>query len=71
MLELLRGLCRERGVAVVLVSHDPMAADYADRVFALRDGKLSITRRHRRTSMAAAAAPTAAGEPAGWTAGWR
>jgi putative ABC transport system ATP-binding protein len=41
VLELLRGLCRERGVAVVLVSHDPMAAHYADRVFGLRDGKLS------------------------------
>src|SRR6185437_1752104 len=41
VLELLRGLCRERGVAVVLVSHDPMAADYADRVYGLRDGKLS------------------------------
>jgi putative ABC transport system ATP-binding protein len=41
VLELLRGLCRERGVAVVLVSHDPMAAAFADRVFALRDGVLS------------------------------
>ncbi len=41
VLELLRELCRERGVAVVLVSHDPLAARYADRVFALRDGKLS------------------------------
>jgi putative ABC transport system ATP-binding protein len=41
VLELLRELCRERGVAVVLVSHDPMAALYADRVYALRDGKLS------------------------------
>jgi putative ABC transport system ATP-binding protein len=41
VLELLRSLCRERDVAVVLVSHDPMAADYADRVYALRDGKLS------------------------------
>jgi len=40
VLELLRELCRERGVAVVLVSHDPTAARYADRVFALRDGKL-------------------------------
>ena len=40
MLELLRELCRERGVAVVLVSHDPMAADYADRVYSLRDGRL-------------------------------
>jgi putative ABC transport system ATP-binding protein len=41
VLELLRELCRERGVAVVLVSHDPMAAHYADRVYGLRDGKLS------------------------------
>jgi putative ABC transport system ATP-binding protein len=40
VLELLRELCRERGVAVVLVSHDPMAADYADRVYSLRDGRL-------------------------------
>ena len=52
VLELLRELCRERGVAVVLVSHDPLAARYADRVFALRDGKLSDyrpdqPRRHR------------------------
>jgi len=41
VLELLRELCRERQVAIVLVSHDPMAAHYADRVFALRDGRLS------------------------------
>jgi ABC-type lipoprotein export system ATPase subunit len=41
VLELLRELCRERQVAIVLVSHDPLAAGYADRVFALRDGKLS------------------------------
>jgi putative ABC transport system ATP-binding protein len=41
VLELLRELCRERDVAIVLVSHDPLAAAYADRVFALRDGKLS------------------------------
>jgi putative ABC transport system ATP-binding protein len=40
VLELLRELCRERGVAVVLVSHDPMAAVYADEVFALHDGTL-------------------------------
>ncbi len=41
VLELLRELCRERGVATVLVSHDPVAADYADRALALRDGRLS------------------------------
>jgi putative ABC transport system ATP-binding protein len=41
VLELLQELCRERGVAIVLVSHDPMASLYADRVHSLRDGKLS------------------------------
>jgi putative ABC transport system ATP-binding protein len=41
VLDLLRALCRERGVATVIVSHDPMAADYVDRVLALRDGRLS------------------------------
>jgi putative ABC transport system ATP-binding protein len=40
VLELLTGLCVERGVAILLVSHDPQAAAYADRVLALRDGKL-------------------------------
>lgn len=40
VLGLLRELCRERQVAVVLVSHDPLAAGYADRVLALRDGRL-------------------------------
>jgi putative ABC transport system ATP-binding protein len=40
VLELLTELCREHQVAIVLVSHDPQAAGYADRVYALRDGKL-------------------------------
>lgn len=40
VLALLRELCREQNVAVVLVSHDPLAAGYADRVFALSDGTL-------------------------------
>jgi putative ABC transport system ATP-binding protein len=41
VLDLLRELCRERQVAIALVSHDPMAARYADRVLALRDGRLT------------------------------
>ena len=41
VLELLRELCRERKVATVLVSHDPLAAGYADNVYALRDGHLA------------------------------
>ncbi len=44
VLELLGELCHERMVAVVLVSHDPLAAGYADRVFALTDGKLTDRR---------------------------
>jgi putative ABC transport system ATP-binding protein len=40
VLELLRELSREREVAAVIVSHDPMAAEYADRVLALHDGQL-------------------------------
>jgi putative ABC transport system ATP-binding protein len=40
VLGLLRELCQQRGVAMVLVSHDPAAARYADSVYALRDGKL-------------------------------
>jgi len=41
VLELLRELSRERDVATMIVSHDPMAAAYADRALALRDGRLS------------------------------
>jgi putative ABC transport system ATP-binding protein len=40
VLELLTGICRERSVAVVLVTHDPQAAKHADRVHALHDGCL-------------------------------
>lgn len=40
VLGLLRELCCEQRVAVVLVSHDPVAASYADRTFSLQDGRL-------------------------------
>jgi len=40
VLRLLTEVCRERRTAVLLVTHDPMAAAHADRVHALRDGKL-------------------------------
>ena len=40
VLGLLRDVAHERGVAVVLVTHDPQAVGYADRVCALRDGRL-------------------------------
>ena len=40
VLELLREFCAERGVAMLLTTHDPQAAAFADRVLELRDGRL-------------------------------
>lgn len=40
VLELLAETCRERGAAVMLVTHDPQAAAIADRVHELHDGRL-------------------------------
>jgi putative ABC transport system ATP-binding protein len=52
VLELLRELCREQNVAALLVSHDPLAAGYADKVYTLRDGKLSDYRPDTLASIA-------------------
>jgi putative ABC transport system ATP-binding protein len=40
VLELLRRACKELDATVVMVTHDPRAASYADRVVFLRDGKV-------------------------------
>jgi putative ABC transport system ATP-binding protein len=40
VLELLAEVCHEREAAMVLVTHDPQAVSFADRVEALRDGQL-------------------------------
>lgn len=40
VLELLAGLGREHSAAVLVATHDPQAAQVADRVLALRDGTL-------------------------------
>jgi putative ABC transport system ATP-binding protein len=40
VLGLLRELCQERGAAIVLATHDPQAAEFADQVHELRDGRL-------------------------------
>jgi putative ABC transport system ATP-binding protein len=42
MLELISAVSREHGAAVLLASHDPQAAEVADRVIWLRDGRLSL-----------------------------
>jgi putative ABC transport system ATP-binding protein len=40
VLELLSALPRQRGAAAILVTHDARVARYADRVLAMRDGRL-------------------------------
>jgi putative ABC transport system ATP-binding protein len=40
VLGLLRDLCREREMALLLATHDPQVAMFADRVYELRDGRL-------------------------------
>lgn len=40
-LTLLREICRDRSIPMLLVSHDPEAARYADRVYDLVDGRLT------------------------------
>jgi putative ABC transport system ATP-binding protein len=59
---LLTWLARRRGVTVVLVSHDPLLFDVADRVLHLQQGRLSS---RVRTRIAAAAATRSASPLAG------
>ena len=40
VLDLLRRLGHENGVATILVTHDPLAAGYADRGYELHDGQI-------------------------------
>jgi putative ABC transport system ATP-binding protein len=41
VLELLAEMCREQQTAVLLVTHDPLATAFADRVLALCDGRIT------------------------------
>ncbi len=47
VLRLLRELCRERRAAVLLATHDPQAARFADQVHELCDGHLTAYRPER------------------------
>ena len=40
VLALLRAMVDEQGQTVVMVTHDPVAASYADRVMVLADGRI-------------------------------
>jgi putative ABC transport system ATP-binding protein len=57
VLELLRNLVTEQKQTVIVVTHDPMAAAYADRVIFLADGRIADTL-ERPTAEAVAARMT-------------
>lgn len=54
VLGLLRDLCHERKVALLLATHDPEAAGYADKIVELRDGRLHRGEAHGQRSSALA-----------------
>lgn len=51
VLGLLHELCKERGVAVLLATHDPQVAAFAGRVYELRDGRLGPYRPDRGSAL--------------------
>jgi putative ABC transport system ATP-binding protein len=63
LLDLLRGSVRSIGQTVVMVTHDPIAASYADEVVLLRDGQLAGVLPNPRpdTVLAALSSPSRAG----------
>ena len=44
VLSMLRGLVDHNGQTIVMVTHDPVAAGYADRALELRDGRIVVDR---------------------------
>ena len=46
ILKLIRDICRERNTTLIVVTHDPEMADYADRVIRLLDGHVVSNERN-------------------------
>jgi putative ABC transport system ATP-binding protein len=51
-MEIFQRLNRERGITLVLVTHEPDIAEYADRVVVFKDGKIKSDHQveHRRNA---------------------
>ena len=52
IMETLRKLNRERGVTIVMVTHEPDIAAYADRTVTMRDGRIISDERHEKVGAA-------------------
>jgi putative ABC transport system ATP-binding protein len=52
-MEIFQRLNRERGITLVLVTHEPDIAEYAHRVIVFKDGKIKSDNRVERTRNAA------------------
>jgi len=52
VIDLLLGLNRDYGSTMVLVTHDPELASFAERIITLRDGRIESDQPNRRTSSA-------------------
>ncbi|MEM9573234.1 MAG: ABC transporter ATP-binding protein [Pseudomonadota bacterium] len=44
VLKVLQTLCKDLGKTIIMVTHDPEAADYADRLFTFNKGELELAR---------------------------
>jgi macrolide transport system ATP-binding/permease protein len=56
IMQTLTALNRDHGVTIVVVTHEPDIAAYADRVLTMRDGQIISDERKRKTAAAPAAA---------------
>jgi macrolide transport system ATP-binding/permease protein len=63
IMEIIARLNRERGLTVVIVTHDADVAEYTDRVVTFRDGHIISDQRKRKEAGAAAATAGASAEP--------
>ncbi len=59
IMETLRGLNREQGVTIIVVTHEADIAAYADRVVTMRDGQIISDERQRQPAPSPAKEPTA------------
>ncbi|TDC25069.1 ABC transporter ATP-binding protein [Kribbella albertanoniae] len=53
VLELLRSIVDDHGQTIIMVTHDPVAASYADRVVTLADGRIVADRNQREAEAVA------------------